>query len=34
MNPEEEINKRAERMTNKDIGETIGKGKMAEQMAK
>ena len=34
MNPEEEINKRAERMTNKDIGETIGKGKKAEQMAK
>ena len=34
MNPEEEINKRAERMTNKDIGETIGKGTNAEQMAK
>lgn len=34
MNPEEEINKRAERMTNKDVGETIGKGKKAEQMAK
>ena len=34
MNPEEEINKWAERMTEKDIGETIGKGKKAEQMAK
>ena len=34
MSPEEEINKRAERMTDKDIGETIGKGKKAEQMAK
>ena len=34
MNPEEEINKRAERMNDKDIGETIGKGKKAEQMAK
>lgn len=34
MNPEEEINKRAEGVTNKDIGETIGKGKNAEQMAK
>ena len=34
MNAEEEINKRAERMNDKDIGETIGKGKKAEQMAK
>ena len=34
MSPEEEINKRAERMTDKDIGETIGKEKKAEQMAK
>ena len=33
MNPEEEINKRAERMNDKDIGETIGKEEKAEQMA-
>ena len=34
MNAEEEINKRAEGMTDKDIGETIGKEKKAEEMAK
>ena len=34
MNAEEEINKRAEGMSDKDIGETIGKGNKAEQMAK
>lgn len=34
MNAEEEINKRAEGMSDRDIGETIGKGKKAEQMAK
>ena len=34
MNPEEEINKRAERMNDKDIGETIGKEKKAERLAK
>lgn len=34
MNPEEEINKRAEGMSDEDVGETIGKEKKAEQMAK
>ena len=34
MNPEEEFNKRAEVMSDKDIGETIGKEEKAEQMAK
>ena len=34
MNAEEEINKRAEGMSDRDIGETIGKEKKAEQMAK
>ena len=34
VNAEEEINKRAERMNDKDIGETIGKEEKAEQMAK
>ena len=34
VNAEEEINKRAQRMTDKDIGATIGKGKKAEEMAK
>ena len=33
VNAEEEINKRAERMNDKDIGETIGKEEKAEQMA-
>lgn len=34
MNPEEEINKRAEGMSREDIGDTIGKEKQAEQLAK
>ena len=34
MNPEEEINKRAERMSREDIGDTIGKEKNAERLAK
>ena len=34
INPNEEINKRAEGMSREDIGETISKGKKAEQMAK
>ena len=31
MNPEEEINKRAEGISREDIGDTIGKEKKAEQ---
>ena len=34
MNAEEEINKRAENMSREDIGETIGKEKKAERLAK
>ena len=34
MNPKEEINKRAEGMSREDIGNTIGREKKAEGMAK
>ena len=34
MNPEKEINNRAENMSRKDIGNTIGKEKNAERLAK
>ena len=34
MNAEEEINNRAENMSRKDIGDTIGKEKGAERLAK